>query len=70
LINIRILKTNKDGKALLSHLYNKYSADVFKLMKNAHKKNSYFVGGVIEVKGKASPYIMETDEDGILLGIK
>jgi hypothetical protein len=65
--NIRLLKTNKDGKVLLSYLYPKYNAEASRLVKNAHKKNSYFVGGVNEVKSKSSPYLMETDEDGNII---
>jgi len=66
--NIRILKTNNDGKILYSKLFEKYEAGARFLSKNAHKKNSYYVGGFNVRNGIYNePYLMEIDENGNII---
>lgn len=66
--NIRILKTNKDGKILDSKLFEKYEAGATMFVKNSSKKNSYYVGGFNVKNGiYDEPYLMEIDEDGNII---
>jgi hypothetical protein len=66
--NIRILKTNKEGKILDSKLFEKYEAGATMFVKNSSKKNSYYVGGFNVRNGVYNEaYLMEIDEDGNII---